>query len=132
MLVEVKSAKSVEVSWKPPPRIEWKGRINSYHITMTRSLPNNELSKREASPFVETKVVTPQENHPDPSLAIEPLKTEFYIVDNLEESFKYSFSVGMMNSGGLGASSNSIIQTMPEAGKKSTIIIAIKLLCKFL
>ena len=59
---------------------------------------------------------TPQANNPDPSLATEPLLTEQYLVEELEENFEYRFSVSIMNQGGTGMSSEPLVQVMPEAG----------------
>ena len=64
----------------------------------------------------------PQANHPDPSLASEPLQTETYRLNDLEENFDYNFFVEIVNSKGSGSSTDSIMQTMPESGKIFLII----------
>ena len=126
--VEVNSPTSVDVSWEPPPRMNWNGRLVSYAITSVRMSPaGSSISKRQIDAHVETIMVTPQANHPDPSLASEPLKIETYRLQDLEENFEYSFSVGIVNSKGLGSSTTDpVMQTMPESGmyKKQCILLS--------
>ena len=88
----------------------------TYAITTTRYSPSNGITKRADDSHTETILFTPQANNPDPSLATEPLLTERYLVEELEENFEYSFSVGVMNQGGTGMSSEPLVQVMPEAG----------------
>ena len=114
--VNIQSPTSVELSWRPPEKAEWKGKIDFYAITTTRHSPRNGITKRADDSHTETILFTPQANNPDPSLATEPLLTEQYLVEELEENFEYSFSVSIMNQGGTGMSSEPLVQVMPEAG----------------
>ena len=116
MKVEIQSPTSVVISWIPPERQHWRGRIKAYAITSVR-FPFNEsnLLKREA-PLVDTVLVQPIANNPDPSLAQVPLKTEVHVLNGLEESFKYRFTVGIVNEAGSGIMSAPVTEIMPEAG----------------
>ena len=108
---------SVELSWRPTEKAELcKGTIDTYAITTTRYSPSNWITKRADDSHSETILFTPQTNNPDPSLATEPLLTEQYQVEELEENFEYHFSVSIMNQGGTGMSSEPLVQVMPEAG----------------
>ena len=117
--VNIRSPTSVELSWRPPEKAKWKGKIDFYAITATRHSPSNEITKRAEDSHSETILFTPQTNNPDPSLATEPLLTEQYLVEELEENFEYRFSVSIMNQGGTGMSSEPLVQVMPEAGMYS-------------
>ena len=113
----IDSPRSAVISWKPPPRVDWNGRIVSYVVTSVRLSPaGGTVKKREASSHIETTMVKPMANHPDPSLATEPLKPESYRLEDLEENFQYNFLVGIVNSKGAGLSTDPIMQTMPESG----------------
>ena len=116
--VDVVSPTSVDVSLRPPSRVDWNGRIESYGIIVERGQPNtgDARKRRQMASNVETIMVLPQANHGDPSLASEPLKLETYRVQELEENFKYTIAVVIINSKGAGTSSDPILQTMPEAG----------------
>ena len=115
--VVIDSPRSAVISMKPPPRVDWNGRIVSYVITSVRLSPaGGTVKKREASSHIETTVVKPMANHPDPSLATEPLKPESYRLEDLEENFEYNFFVGIVNSKGTGSPTDPITQTMPESG----------------
>ena len=114
--IEVVSPTSVRVSWKPPNKKEWKGKINTYKITTTRLGPNQEIVKR-AEPLNNFITVSPQANNPDPSLAMEPLQTEQYLIEGLEENYEYTFSISIINGGGSGLPSTPMSQVMPQAGQ---------------
>ena len=113
---EVVSPTSVRVSWKPPNKKEWKGKINVYKIIATRLGPNQQIEKR-AEPLNNIITVLPQANNPDPSLAIEPLQSEQYLIEGLEENYEYTFSISIINAGGSGLPSTPISQIMPQAGQ---------------
>ena len=112
----------MELTWIPPARISWKGVIQYYIITITRLAPIEEggrASTDDRTYLEETTVhVTPTSNHPDPSLASDPLMTELHVIDGLEENFQYSFTVALANSAGTGPSSAARVQNMPEAGEQ--------------
>ena len=117
----VTSPSSVDVSWKPPPRVSWNGQIVSYNISFERRSAitgDDNRKKRQMSDFsvISSVMVSPKANHYDPSLAVEPLKTESYSLENLEENFEYHFSVIIINTRGAGTPTNPIAQTMPESG----------------
>ena len=59
----------------------------------------------------------PQVNHPDPSLASEPLLPEKYQLEDLEEDYQYSIVVTIANMAGAGGPSLPVVQTMPESGE---------------
>lgn len=109
------------MSWKPPPRKEWKGRINSYLIEATRL--DNGLSKRNQPAHTEI-FVSPQSNHPDPSLATEPIQYESYFINDLEENFEYTFTISIINTAGKGISSNPKIQKMPQSGTENYCVLS--------
>lgn len=114
---EVVSATSARLSWLPPHRQNWNGRIESYLITATRLAPQASRKRRAASPSAVTTIpVPPQANHPDPSLASEPLQQETFLMEELEEYFEYSFEISVQNAAGNGVSSIPITQEMPESG----------------
>ena len=113
--VKITSPTAVEVSWKPPDRMYWNGKIDQYAITTMRYIPN-ELSVKRQEPVVEIHNVQPTVNNPDPSLAEEPLKIEVHSLTGLEEYFEYSFSVAIINEGGIGVTSVPMTQVMPQAG----------------
>ena len=114
--IEVVSPTSVRVSWKPPNKKEWKGKIDTYKITTTRLGPNQGIAKR-AEPLNNIITVSPQTNNPDPSLAMEPLQTEQYLIEGLEENYEYTFSISIINGGGSGLPSTPMSQLMPQAGQ---------------
>ncbi len=129
--VVVTSPLSVDLSWKPPPRVKWNGQIVSYNITLERRSAitgDNNTKERQLSDsfFISSVMVSPKANHYDPSLAMEPLKTESYSLNNLEENFEYHFSVIVINTKGAGTPTNPIAQVMPESGtardKKAVIL----------
>ena len=115
--IVVKSPSSVDVSWKPPPRVNWNGQIVSYNITLERRSGVGNRKKRQMSDssVISSVMVSPKANHYDPGLATEPIKTESYFLNNLEENFEYLFSVIVMNTKGAGTPTNPIAQTMPES-----------------
>ena len=118
--LKVESATQVELTWIPPARITWKGVIQYYILTITRLAPvgdDGRASMDDGTYLKETTVhVPPTSNHPDPSLASDPLMTELYTKDGLEENFRYSFKLALANSAGIGPSSAALMQNMPEAG----------------
>ena len=114
--LEVVSPISVRISWKPPSKKEWKGKINTYKITATRLGPNQGIQKR-AEPLNNIVTVVPQANNPDPSLAMEPLQPEYFLIEGLEENYEYTFSINIINDGGNGLPSTPISQIMPQAGQ---------------
>ena len=60
--------------------------------------------------------VLPQANHPDPSLASEPLKQESYQLQGLEEYHEYSITVRQVNAAGSSQPTPPVMQNMPGAG----------------
>ena len=117
VIVEATSATSARLWWFPPSRKDWNGRIESYLITATRLELQTSRERRAASPpAVTTYSVSPQANHPDPSLAREPLQQETGEVEGLEEGFEYSFNISVVNAAGIGVSSESEFQRMNETG----------------
>ena len=114
--LEVVSPTSVRVSWKPPNKKEWRGKINTYKMTATCLGPNQQIEKR-AEPLNNIISVLPQANNPDPSLAMEPLHSEHYLIQRLEENYEYTFSISIINDGGSGLPSTPISQIMPQAGQ---------------
>ena len=124
--VVVTSPSSVDVSWKPPPRVNWNGQIVSYNITLERrsavtGVGNRKKRQMSDSSVISSVMVSPKANHYDPSLAMEPLKTERYSLDSLEENFEYHLSCAIINSKGAGTPTNQIIQIMPESGRKLSL-----------
>ena len=113
---EVVSPTSVRVSWKPPNKKEWKGKINTYKITAICLGPNEGIT-RSCELQDNNIVVVPQANNPDPSLAMEPLQSEQYLIEGLEENYDYNFSINIINAGGNGLPSTPISQIMPQAGQ---------------
>ena len=113
-VVKINSPTSASIYWKPPPRTNWNGPIESYIIISERGPPNTRDAKKKRE--IETIMVTPLANHHDPSLAIEPLKTESFTLESLEENFEYQFSIITVNSKGAGSQTEPTIQTMPESG----------------
>ena len=114
--IEVVPPTSVRVSWKPPNKKEWKGKINTYKIITTRLGPKQGIVKR-AEPLNNIITVSPQANNPDPSLAMEPLQSEHFLIEGLEENYEYTFSISIINAGGSGLPSTPISQLMPQAGQ---------------
>ena len=114
--LEVVSPTSVRVFWKPPNKKEWKGKINTYKITAIRLGPNQGIEKR-AERLNNIITLLPQANNPDPSLAMEPLQSEHYLIQRLEENYEYTFSINIINAGGSGLPSTPISQIMPQAGQ---------------
>ena len=110
----------MELTWIPPARISWRGVIQYYILTITRLAPVEDDGRASTNDhtYLEeaTLHVVPTSNHPDPSLASDPLMTELYVKDGLEENFQYSFTVALANSAGTGPSSAALVQNMPEAG----------------
>ena len=105
----------MRVSWKPPNKREWKGKINSYKITVICLGPNEGFTRCESQDNSIT--VVPQANNPDPSLAMEPLQSEQYLIKGLEENYEYNFSISIINGGGSGLPSTPMSQVMPQAGQ---------------
>ena len=119
--VAVTSPSSVDVSWKPPNRVSWNGQIVSYNISFERRSAitgddNRKKRQMSDSSVISYVMVSPKANHYDPSLAMEPLKTESYSFENLEENFEYHLSCAIINSKGAGTSTKPIVQIMPESG----------------
>ena len=119
--VAVTSPSSVDVSWKPPHRVSWNGQIVSYNISFERRSAitgddNRKKRQMSDSSVISSVMVPPKANHYDPSLAMEPLKTESYSLENLEENFEYHLSCAIINSKGAGTSTKAIVQIMPESG----------------
>ena len=114
--LEILSPRSIRVSWKPPNKREWKGKINFYKITVVCLGPNEGITRR-----CELKdnniTVLPQANNPDPSLAMEPIQSEQYLIKGLEENYEYTFSIRIINAGRGGLPSTPISQIMPQAGQ---------------
>ena len=111
------SATSAKLSWFPPSRMSWNGRIESYLLTATRLEPQASRKRRLSSASVVTTYsVFPQANHPDPSLASEPLQQETGLTEGLEEGFEYSFDISVVNAAGIGVSSDPEFQKMNETG----------------
>ena len=114
--LEVVSPKSVRVSWKPPNKREWKGKINAYKITVVCLGPNEGITS--SCELQDSNIaVLPQANNPDPSLAMEPLQPEQYLIKGLEENYEFTFSINIINAGGSGLPSTPISQIMPQAGQ---------------
>lgn len=97
------------VSWTPPKRKDWKGKINSYRMTLIRNNPQSQSSS-------DTVSILPKANNPDPSLATEPLQLETYFLENLEENYQYTVLISVVNSAGSGVASDPLLQIMPQAG----------------
>ena len=114
--LEVLSPTSVKVSWKPPNKKEWKGKIDSYEITVV-CLGLNEGIIRKCELQNNNIAVSPQANNPDPSLAMQPLHSEQHLIEGLEENYYYNFSISIINDGGSGLPSTPISQLMPQAGQ---------------
>lgn len=112
----VMSPKSMRVTWKPPKRKDWKGRIESYKLTLTRHNGNSGINKR-AEAVSRDIVIQPMSNHPDPSLAKEPLENETHVIEGLEENFEYTLSIVVTNAVGDSISSAAAVTRMPQAGK---------------
>jgi receptor-type tyrosine-protein phosphatase Q len=100
--MQIQSPKSVYITWKPPPKSEWKGKIESYIIAASNPL-------QSLSATVGTLV-----NNPDPSVAIEPLQFEEYTFNGLEENFEYSISIAIVTGAGTGVYSSPFIEKMPQ------------------
>ena len=62
-------------------------------------------------------LVQPNHNHPDPSLAKEPLENESHIIEQLEESFGYILSIVVTNAAGDSIPSAPVYVKMPQAGE---------------
>ena len=108
---------SARLSWSPPPKGDWNGRIESYLLTAILQAPQPNRTRRATSPSaVTTHSVLPQANHPDPSLASEPLQRETGIMEGLEEGFEYSFDISVVNAAGIGVPSRPETLTMNELG----------------
>ena len=114
--IEVVSPTSVRISWKPPNKKEWKGKINTYKITVV-CLGLNEGITSRCELQNNNIAVIPQANNPDPSLAMEPLHSEQYLIEGLEENYEYTFSISIINGGGSGLPSTPMSQVMPQAGQ---------------
>ena len=97
------STRSVLLTWNSPPRYSWRGVIY-YNVIVSETVT-----------IVHT--VSQLANNQDPSLASEPLQMEQFTVNDLEESFVYSFSIQIANDAGNGQSSAPVVQQMPEDGK---------------
>ena len=111
------SETAVQIYWVPPARIHWKG-IVFYHIVLSNLGPNAaEVSKSHQAISNMSVTFQPQANNPDPSLASEPLLSENYQLEDLEENYQYSIVVTIANSAGAGTPSQPVIQTMPESGE---------------
>lgn len=110
------SPRSILVSWLPPERLYWHGKVEHYNISAARLGPVNgrEVAR---SPSVVSVTVDPVNNDIDPSLATEPLQRESQVVEDLEEYFEYSVSVTMVNSAGEGEGSQPVLQSMPPTSQ---------------
>lgn len=109
-VIDIISPTSVKVSWKPPKRHLWNGKIKYYKLIMDHSDSNvSNLVSREI-------LVQPKRNHPDPSLAKEPLENESHIIEQLEENFEYILSIAVTNAAGSSIPSTPIYVIMPQAG----------------
>lgn len=121
--VVINSASSVDLYWKPPPKVNWNGQIISYSVVAERRSFNTagDIARRrrqaEENSDIKTVMIAPQANHRNPSLASEKLNSEQYRLEGLEENFEYHFFVGIVNSKGAGELTDpAVAQTMPEAG----------------
>ena len=115
--VEIISETALKIHWVPPARIHWKG-IIFYHIVLSNLGPRAVRVLESGGTISNVSVsFQAQANHPDPSLANEPLLPENYQLDNLEENYQYSITVTIANSAGTGQPSLPVVQTMPESGK---------------
>ena len=114
--VEQSSATSARLSWLPPNRTNWNGRIEYYLLTATPLEPQASRKRRVTSPLTVTNSSVPQANHPDPSLASEPLQREMGLMEGLEEGFEYRFDISVINAAGIGVSSAPKFLTMNESG----------------
>ena len=116
----VVSATSVRMKWLPPPIDSWNGIIRNYTIfvnhlgsvhNMSQELYN--LSFIQVHPRGDSHL----SNNADPNLASLPLLFESVIIENLQESQVYQFSIAMANSAGWGKESFPIIQELPGSGE---------------
>ena len=105
--VVVMSPNSIKISWKPPKRKFWNGKIDHYSIVVLEQ-GNNGITKRATAPRHIN--VMPENNDPDPSLATEPLKREDYLLEGLEENFEYTISISVVNTAGNGLTSDPLQQ----------------------
>ena len=121
--IAILSPKSIKTTWKPPARREWKGKIETYLINVQRHSYES-ISKRNEPVYSDINVL-PQRNHPDPSLAKEPLKFESYVINDLEENFEYSFSISIVNAAGKGMQFHSPSIKMPQSGNNYNIKITL-------
>ncbi|XP_019848636.1 PREDICTED: phosphatidylinositol phosphatase PTPRQ-like [Amphimedon queenslandica] len=103
----------INVSWKPPKRRDWNGRIDFYKLILT--LHDDVDLKKRAEPATREILVKPTSNHPDPSLAKEPLQPESSLIEGLEENFEYSLTIVISNAAGNGIVSEPTTQKMPQA-----------------
>ena len=114
--ITVLISNTINVSWQPPKRRDWNGRIDFYKLILTRH-DDVDLQKR-AEPTSREVLVKPTSNHPDPSLAKEPLQLESSLIEGLEENFVYSFTIVIYNAAGNSIVSEPTTQKMPQAGKQ--------------
>ena len=131
----VLSPDSLTLSWKLPPKNEWKGIIENFTIKAVpiKSIGENaglsrSFSKRSVGNNITSLTpkdveitVAPRANNPDPSLAIEPFAREEVIISNLEPDFEYSLTISIDNAAGRGPTSSPINISMPEAGMDNYI-----------
>lgn len=125
------SPKSIKVSWKPPKRKHWKGKIEYYKLMLTLNNASYDVSK-QAQPMSREVLVRPIYNHPDPSLATEPLKIESQFIQELEENFKYTLSIVVTNAAGSSTASAPAVQKMPQAGEAIQniyVLLHLKIFC---
>ncbi|XP_019857190.1 PREDICTED: uncharacterized protein LOC100638611 isoform X13 [Amphimedon queenslandica] len=114
----VLSPDSFTLSWKLPPKNEWKGIIENFIIKAVpiKSIGENaEINITSLRPKDVEITVAPRANNPDPSLAMEPFAREEVIVSNLEPDFEYSLTISIDNAAGRGPSSSPLNISMPEA-----------------
>ena len=105
--IKLQTPTSVHLSWKPPNKREWRGRIQTYAVSITTLFPVMQHN---------ILLVAPENNNGDPSLASEPLKSEECTVNQLEEGFEYQFQLSIVNSEGSGPFSNGQLIKIPENG----------------
>ena len=114
---ETISETALKIHWVPPARIHWKGTV-FYYIVVSNFGPRAAQVPKSDSTISNVFVTfQPQVNHPDPSLASEPLLPENYQLEDLEENYQYSIIVTIANSAGAGKPPLPVVQTMPESGE---------------
>lgn len=112
------SPTSLQLSWLPPKRGDWRGRIENYLITATRQDSTGRRKRQDSSSKI-TFEVKPQTNHPDPSLATEPLQPETFELKDLQPFSQYAISVAAVTSAGAGVSTPPVIMDTPVSGSSA-------------